>query len=126
MCDKWAASFDAFYADMGDPPDGMSLDRINNNSHYRPSNCRWATRAEQNMNKSDNRRLTLTLTETEWRRLLGFKRGVIQGRLNDGWSVRRALTEPLQEHQSRPAEHIRAGIMRAREYRAAVAEERKP
>lgn len=45
VCDEWH-SFESFYADMGDPPPGFDLDRINNNGNYEPNNCRWTTRSE--------------------------------------------------------------------------------
>ena len=52
ICDRWCGEngFANFYADMGPRPHGLTLDRINNSGHYEPTNCRWATYAEQNRN----------------------------------------------------------------------------
>lgn len=53
VCDEWRR-FEAFHADMGEPPEGRSLDRVDVDGPYNLSNCRWATAAEQARNKRGN------------------------------------------------------------------------
>jgi hypothetical protein len=50
ICDRWR-KFENFLADMGERPEGKTLDRINNDGNYEPSNCRWATAKEQRANR---------------------------------------------------------------------------
>lgn len=51
ICDRWLGSFENFYKDMGDRPDGFTLDRIDPNGNYEPNNCRWADTTTQSINK---------------------------------------------------------------------------
>lgn len=77
VCARWATSFAAFYADMGDRPPGMTLDRVDNDKDYGPGNCRWATRREQ----TRNRRTTLfeqhEPAQIRWLHSLGYRVGDI-------------------------------------------------
>lgn len=67
VCDRWdpkkGGSFENFLLDMGERPDGMSIDRLDSRGNYTPENCRWATSKQQRANRhgSNARRVTIPL-----------------------------------------------------------------
>jgi hypothetical protein len=84
VCDRWL-SFENFFVDMGMRTSNKhSIDRINNDGNYEPSNCRWATRKEQANNTRRNRFLTYgstTMTLTEWGSFLDMKEDALWTKL---------------------------------------------
>lgn len=95
-------SFETFFQDMGPRPSKRhTLDRWPKPLlGYRPGNCRWATAEEQAANTVSAKLLTMngeTLPVAAWARKTGVGRATIQYRLAQGWSTRRALTEPVGE-----------------------------
>lgn len=102
VCERWF-KFENFYADVGKCTNGFSLDRKDNNGNYEPSNCKWASRIDQQSNKRTNRLLTLdgqTDTVTGWARRLGVPSGRLFCRLNYGWSAKRTLRESYHKQKA--------------------------
>jgi hypothetical protein len=100
VCDKWLL-FTGLYEDMGDPPEGHSLERKDNDGPYSKDNCVWATVPEQNRNRRSTRFIEFqgetqgeTRTIREWNDHLGYPRNLIWQRLETGWLEEAALTTP--------------------------------
>jgi hypothetical protein len=96
-------SFGAFYADMGDRPEGMTLDRINNNRGYSKRNCRWASRVEQARNKSNNRYITArgqTKLLVEWAEELGVPASTLWSRVHRSWDEEDVVCYPFRGRQT--------------------------
>ena len=93
VCARWR-SFDNFLADMGEAPDGKSIDRRDGLRGYEPSNCRWATTREQRENAATARLLSFqgqTMTIGAWTRCLGLSPSTLYWRINRGWPLERAF-----------------------------------
>lgn len=97
VCERWN-SFECFLADMGLRPSlNYSIDRIDNNGNYEPSNCRWATDYEQNRNRGDNIFLTYngrTQCMSDWAKELDLCLQMVYGRWDRGWSDSDCLSVP--------------------------------
>jgi len=73
VCDRWRESFADFLADMGkNPGRGYSLDRIDVNGNYEPSNCRWATATTQARNKRTSKLEPHEYEQIKWLVSLGY------------------------------------------------------
>jgi hypothetical protein len=99
VCERWKSP-ENFVADMGPKPTAQhSIDRIDVNGNYEPSNCRWATSKQQCRNKRNNLLLTsggLTLSLSEWAERTGLSRQMIFHRKRVGWSDSDAVGLPAR------------------------------
>jgi hypothetical protein len=115
VCERWRTSFVTFLIDVGCKPSPKhTLDRIDNDGHYEPSNVRWATYQQQARNRRSSRYLTWNgqmLTLAEWSERTGFKRETIARRVEAGWSVGDAMSLPTDE---RPRKLTRAAVLSIR------------
>lgn len=93
VCERWH-TFENFLADMGEPPDGLTIDRVDNDGSYEPSNCEWATDLQQSNNRGCVIRLTVgdqTKTIRAWSDETGLAPGTIASRIRLGWSPDRCI-----------------------------------
>jgi hypothetical protein len=93
VCDRWLR-FENFLEDMGVRPDGMTLERENNNGNYEPGNVIWAPQIVQANNTRRNRYITIdgvTKTVSQWAAHVGINRSALRHRLEAGWNERDAV-----------------------------------
>lgn len=85
VCARWHEAA-AFFEDMGDPPPGMTLERIDNDGNYSPENCRWASYIEQNNNRHSTKLIEFqgeSLSGAQWARRLGISKSAMYERLKN-------------------------------------------
>ena len=102
VCEEWqhVDKFREWAYNNGYKP-GLTIDRIDVNGNYEPSNCRWITMQEQQFNKTDSHLITYkgeTKCLAEWENQLGIDHRTILARLNNGWTVEQALFTPINNH----------------------------
>jgi hypothetical protein len=102
VCERWRGieGYFRFSSDMGEPPCGMELDRIDNDSGYSPENCRWTNHVRQMRNTRRTMMVTYqgeTLPLRDLAERFGMKPHTLRGRLVDlKWSLEKSLTKPVQ------------------------------
>lgn len=108
ICERWD-NFENFLADMGECPNGYSIDRIDNSGNYEPSNCRWADSKTQNRNKRNVHLITYggeTMSIGEWADRLGVQPSTLYARICvSGWTIETAITKPVRKWPNRLLEN---------------------
>jgi len=103
VCRRWE-SFENFILDMGKAPAGRSLERVDNDKGYSPSNCRWATVHDQRRNSRSNILVTLsgvTRCLADWADEIGINRWTVYWRVRRGMKPSKALTTPILRRRSK-------------------------
>lgn len=101
VCEEWKENFGSFYnwAINNGYSNDLTIDRIDVNGDYEPSNCRWVTQKVQANNKRNNHYIEYkneTKTISQWEDVLKIPKGTISRRLYRGWSIERALNTPIE------------------------------
>lgn len=98
VCDEWM-DFSKFLEDMGERPEGHTIDRINGNDGYHPSNCKWSSLVEQQNNLKSN--LVVRYQDNDYKlqelaRMLNIKSSTLLYRVKRGWSDSDLSSQPQQ------------------------------
>lgn len=104
VCERWARSFEAFLEDMGEPPAGLTLDRIDNDAGYFKENCKWATRKEQVLNSTQVKHIVLDGTTrplSEWLQQHGLSKYTYYRRKRAGLTDEEALKKEKRSGNSK-------------------------
>lgn len=106
VCNDWTKDFMIFYdwAIKNGYKEDLTIDRINVNGNYEPSNCRWISQVEQNRNQRSNIKITIngkTKLLSDWARETNIDRRTISRRIQLGWKNEELLTEVDKTHKRR-------------------------
>jgi hypothetical protein len=109
VCEDWK-TFRGFWDDMKNGySDNLTIDRLDNEKGYFKGNCKWSTREEQDNNTRRTRRITFedkTQSLTQWANELKINPKTLDYRFRNGWTVKRALTTPVNKKYRRKTERI--------------------
>lgn len=105
ICPEWKNDFQNFYdwSMSNGYKENLTIDRIDVNGNYEPSNCRWATTKTQSTNTRRNHHLTFkgeTHCISEWAEIFDMKADTLWMRIKRDWAIEKALTKPIQKHIS--------------------------
>jgi len=96
VCERWG-DFRNFLEDMGEAPEGMQIDRMNNDGNYEKDNCRWATNKEQANNRRSNVHYEYggnKYTLSQLADIAGISLKLMWYRLSKGWTIQEAVSKP--------------------------------
>ncbi len=103
VCKQWL-KFNQFLIDMGEKPKGRySLERVNNDGNYEPTNCKWILLSKQHNNKRTNFLITYknkTQTLSQWANQLNMHRGTLRNRIvRSKWTIKKAFETPIKRNK---------------------------
>lgn len=108
VCQEWRESFEAFYRDMGDPPEGFSIDRKDPDKNYCLENCRWASSFDQARTKRSNIHVSWRGEDRvleDWATHLNINIATLYARVvRYNWDIERAFTRPIKKGRDKQLE----------------------